>query len=366
MSKKTFIFNNCVEKKESKAPGVITFVLSTIDVDRDSEVLIPKGVNIKEFKRNPILLWNHDSYSRPSIGKILMETFDVFDEKIVSDVLFDLNDPFAKLIHDKYLNGFLNSGSVRFMPTKIGEPIFDDQKGVTYEKWDLLEFSAVNIPANPNANAVMRQLHEEAENVKGDAEMYEAYQAFTKSVKDAYEKADVDIDDAKYPVHKNVKDYIEQLKAGRVLSKTNEKKLRDAHASIGAVLSAVADDESDDDKTIELPDNQYLKSHPEFEGNFNHHVLIDGELKADWSKVADAMIELVKGNTSKIKKENLKSIYDHLVNHYKEFDKEPPELQYESGTAQSGQNNELIKGLNESINKTNEIIEKFKENLNDT
>jgi phage head maturation protease len=56
---------------------------------------------------------------------------------------FDLEDSFAKEIYRKYKDGFLNAFSVGFIPLEAEEN--------TYTKSELLEISAVPIPANPNA-----------------------------------------------------------------------------------------------------------------------------------------------------------------------------------------------------------------------
>lgn len=137
--------------KEASREGVIPFILTTKSVDRDSEVVLPLGANTDSFKQNPVFVWVHDIRNKPPIGKLLTDTFVITEDYFKSDVEFDLNDPFAKMIYNKYKNGFLNAGSIRFTPTKLADPIFPNQKGATIAEWELLEFSAVPVPANPNA-----------------------------------------------------------------------------------------------------------------------------------------------------------------------------------------------------------------------
>ena len=50
----------------STAKG-FTAVITAETLDRDGEVLIPSGMNSKEFEQNPVLFWNHD-YALP-VGK---------------------------------------------------------------------------------------------------------------------------------------------------------------------------------------------------------------------------------------------------------------------------------------------------------
>ena len=52
----------------STAKG-FTAVITAETLDRDGEVLIPSGMNSKEFEQNPVLFWNHD-YALP-VGKSL-------------------------------------------------------------------------------------------------------------------------------------------------------------------------------------------------------------------------------------------------------------------------------------------------------
>ena len=59
-----------------------------------------------------------------------------------------------------------------------------------------------------------------------------------------------------------------------------------------------------------------------------HHELIDGELKVVWRGVVAAMtvINGARGGVN-IPDSDRRSVYDHLAQHYGEFDEEPPEYQ---------------------------------------
>ena len=48
----------------------LTAFVSTNTRDRMDEVLMPDGVDMRNYKKNPIVLWAHD-YSSPPIGKSL-------------------------------------------------------------------------------------------------------------------------------------------------------------------------------------------------------------------------------------------------------------------------------------------------------
>jgi hypothetical protein len=44
------------------------FVLSTDEVDRHGDVIVPQGWQLESYLRNPVFLWAHD-YARPVIGR---------------------------------------------------------------------------------------------------------------------------------------------------------------------------------------------------------------------------------------------------------------------------------------------------------
>ena len=58
-----------------------------------------------------------------------------------------------------------------------------------------------------------------------------------------------------------------------------------------------------------------------------HHELIDGELRVVWSGVRSAMQALrgARGGVD-IPEEDRRAVYEHLAEHYRQFDREPPGL----------------------------------------
>jgi hypothetical protein len=138
--------------------GSIKFHLITDDVDRDSEVLMPDGARLDNWKSNPVWLWAHNieawgGLERPPIGKINTNTIEQTEHFLAVDVMFDeKNDEFAKMVANKHRDGFLNATSVGFIPKVIGEdPVRPGQRGKTFLEYEVLEGSSVPIPANPAA-----------------------------------------------------------------------------------------------------------------------------------------------------------------------------------------------------------------------
>ena len=148
-----------IQVKQVNDDGSVRYRLTSKKVDRHGEVVIPDGVNLDNFKENPIVLFCHGYGSQQGnvpIGKVKPDSFKVTSTYIDADVIFDENgkDPFAEMIGDKVRNGFLNAGSIGFNPIVIGsEPVLPKQTGVTILEWELYEFSVAPIPSNTDALA---------------------------------------------------------------------------------------------------------------------------------------------------------------------------------------------------------------------
>jgi HK97 family phage prohead protease len=126
---------------------------STEDVDRDGDVLALAGWKLKNFKRNPVVLWMHDANIMP-IAKA--DSVWIEDGKLKFKPVFAPKDvnPFAEQVYNAYRKGFLTSFSVRFDPIEWEDMPQESGKftrGRKYKSHELLEISAVNIPANPEA-----------------------------------------------------------------------------------------------------------------------------------------------------------------------------------------------------------------------
>lgn len=141
-----------IDEKDEGKLGLC--VISSGTIDRDGDVLDPNGWLFNNFRKNPLLLWSHNASSgekRPAIGRI--EDVEVRNGQVYFTPVFDMKDPFAKEIYRKYKDNFLNAFSVGFLPLEWEET----ETGYHFKKQEALEFSAVNVPANPEALVVLRE-----------------------------------------------------------------------------------------------------------------------------------------------------------------------------------------------------------------
>jgi len=154
-----------IDSKNKTIDGIV----ATYDWDRMEERFAPGSWQLDNFKSNPVVLWAHDQRNVLPIGKsIAMDEQD--KAGLFSRTQFDEKDEFSMRVFGLYERGFLNAFSVGFIPREFKvEPIDDDEnhKGLVWTNAELLEYSAVSVPAQPGA-LVSRELAELARRTIGD------------------------------------------------------------------------------------------------------------------------------------------------------------------------------------------------------
>lgn len=143
-------------EKAAGSDNQLWFSSSTEHRDRHGDVVVADGWKFKDYMKNPVFMWAHD-YSKPPIGKAIKTELSNNKLRNLMEFVPQHIDPFAEQIKQLYKGGFLNTVSVGFMTYKQ-EPLTDeDMKQRPDMKYgarlygDLLEVSAVPVPANPMA-----------------------------------------------------------------------------------------------------------------------------------------------------------------------------------------------------------------------
>lgn len=144
-----------MDEDKEKAIDTAVFVASTDSADRYGDIVDQRGWDLESYKRNPIVLLNHDNNSLP-IGR---GEVSIDDRGLIIKVTFDMNDPKAALIAEKVAGGFMSGVSVGFAPLKSiaraelpdGHFAYSKSGGRYFERAELLEVSVVTIPANAEA-----------------------------------------------------------------------------------------------------------------------------------------------------------------------------------------------------------------------
>lgn len=136
--------------------GKLTAVASTSVVDRDGEVILPSAFarHLDRYLANPVILAAHTHRSADGMPTILGSATRVAIESnaLVFDMTF-ARTPLAEQWRSLYEDGHARAFSVGFIPL-AGE--WKEQAEGNVYVWtevELLEISAVPVPANPEALA---------------------------------------------------------------------------------------------------------------------------------------------------------------------------------------------------------------------
>lgn len=147
---------------DSADPDILHMRASDETLDRYKEVIVASGWRLENYLRNPVIQ-NAHQYGDIifTIGRA--EKTWVSGNALLQTWRFASNEnPFAKIARDLYRGKFLQAASVGFIPLK-----WEDVEGSPgaaglgmagtlvprrrYTEQELIEVSAVGIPANPNA-----------------------------------------------------------------------------------------------------------------------------------------------------------------------------------------------------------------------
>ena len=130
--------------------GPLVFVASTGEVDRHGDTVAPDGWRLDGYRDNPVVLWAHD-YRRPAIGRADAVWSD--GRALLARLEFAPTE-FAGQVEQLYRQGYQRGVSVGFRPLRFEErrdPVSGAFLGIRFLEQELLEISAVPVPANGDA-----------------------------------------------------------------------------------------------------------------------------------------------------------------------------------------------------------------------
>jgi len=329
--RKYFVTEKATTKGLSE--GQIRHYISTAALDRDHEIMTPKGADLKHYKKNPIVLWGHD-YSQP--------------ENIVGKNIE------AAQVYRLYKGGWIRAWSVGFIPLKghkpekkeleklglmglFGDPPKPGEVFYIHDKWSLLEYSTVAVPSNPEALtlSVAKEL-KLSEKVLAELEIVLKE---IPEVGDDKNKVILDLGDGK------------QKKEGKKEEAGTGEEEVETKGVIGYASHGTAEEgaEWDAGKEVGAADVKDLKvmcawfdsEEPDVKSSYKlpHHR--QGDKKAVWRGVSAAggVMMGARGGLSGVPAGDYAGIKAHLGKHYKEFDKTPP---WEKSAKQEEYNCECI------------------------
>lgn len=233
------------EVKADEDSRRVSFTITTGAVDRDNDTINVDGWDLKHYLKNPVVLFGHRS-DMPPIAKALSVKKSAGALHATAEFLPAGVYPLADQVYEMVKLGFLRATSVGFRPKrdKSGRPAMawnEERGGIDFEEQELLEFSIVPVPSNPEA------LMERAKD----------FAAAGSERLDAFRKA-LDLAEAAIgkPSSKGLEIRIDGQevgaaieKAGRRLSQKTEASLRNAHKAasdaVGHLQEALGDAEDE-------------------------------------------------------------------------------------------------------------------------
>lgn len=153
--------NTSVETSFEPGERASIDVITTDSVDREKEVVIPDGIDLDAYRRNPIVLFSHDDekiigksqWIKPTINGIKSKTQYAYrPDDFQGDFLPDL-------VYALVRQDILKGRSIGFIPTVIDEPTAEQVKArpdwsearLIISKSMLFEYSVVAVPCNEDA-----------------------------------------------------------------------------------------------------------------------------------------------------------------------------------------------------------------------
>lgn len=141
-----------IEKATKLQEGEVEFVVSTNAWDSHGERIDIEGINLKDYMKNPVVLWGHDGFNLP-----IAKTTKIWKEgnKLMARAKFYLKDDFPRKVYQYIMDDMLKAVSIGGMIDEWGTD------GMTIAKMTMKEFSVVPIPANQEALVTAKGLNNE-------------------------------------------------------------------------------------------------------------------------------------------------------------------------------------------------------------
>jgi len=277
--------------------------ITTDTRDRDNEIVVPKGVDFKEYLKNPVILWSHN-YADPAIGRSLWIKRWSEDDRVRGHIAKGVVANGVQKAEDVFKlmqQNILNTVSIGFVPIKGHTPTPDEikqdpsLKDIKYihDKSALLEYSIVNVPSNPEATI------------------------------DAVSKGLIDIP---VSLQQDMGIYIPVNAAAPIIDKKSIPYMQTSIDGIEAGWNKAAEVSSATFDDLPVMAAWFDSDLPEFKASYKfiHHRANNGNPLV-WLGLVESMSTL-NIFTDLIPQEHRKAVWKHLAKHYQEFGKEPPEL----------------------------------------
>ncbi|MGD8499070.1 MAG: HK97 family phage prohead protease [Phycisphaerales bacterium] len=138
-----------IRKEIDVTEGIYEVDITAEIIDRDEDIVRATGAMLENYNKNPVVLFAHD-YRQPPVAKTLkIEVLK--DQGLRARFQFPREGVSSRADEIRLLwgEGFLNAASIGFVPIESQD--VEGKAGRDFTKWELLEWSIVTVPANPEA-----------------------------------------------------------------------------------------------------------------------------------------------------------------------------------------------------------------------
>jgi HK97 family phage prohead protease len=287
----------------------ITSYITTNAVDRYITRVLPQGIKTEAYEKlgRPVF-FNHNFFQLP-IGRNLWLKKD--ERGILAKTEFLVNyyesdmDQFVRDLFKLYRDGILKGWSISFIPLKWHDEGDENSRVRVFDEVELLEYSAVTIPGNPEALTLDKY---------NLSDITKRMLVMEKRAKENWtvvkHKVDYSLDsESSWDKNKAIKQ-LREWAGGNDKEDIDWNKYREGFTAYDA-------ENVDNFGSYKLP----------------HCYVKNGKLTVVWSGVRAAMAAVLGARGGVDLPEDVrKGCYNHLKEHYQEFDKEPPEYREYSET----------------------------------
>jgi phage head maturation protease len=151
-----------IEYLEGFEGRVLEYVITNETADRYGDIVRAKGVDLTNYRREPVIHLSHDTHKFP-VGNSIKVWYDSVDQSVKAWALFfddrvdrtGLSDTAFRFCSGGYMKG----ASVGFLPRYSYTPKSAEEReeiglgdmGREYKSCELLEWSVCSVPCNPDA-----------------------------------------------------------------------------------------------------------------------------------------------------------------------------------------------------------------------
>lgn len=138
-----------VSKADGLEYGQAEFIVSNSATDRYGESVTMEGIDTQRYMQNPVVLWGHD-YNALPLGRTLSLRREAGN--LVAKVQFDTDiHEFADTVYKQILRGTISAASIGGLVKSYGLTKDGKTDHDVIAEMEMVEWSVVPIPANPEA-----------------------------------------------------------------------------------------------------------------------------------------------------------------------------------------------------------------------